>query len=383
MVSREITLWEEVSQEAELLQLIETSDPSDVSVITSLRKKWSKECIAVAIEYYDAQKRAIRKGFAHSFITDRQGIEQATSLRVAEHKANRFANHFTIYDCCCGVGGDLIALPSQTIGIDVDELRCWMATKNTGKTVQQTDVTSVSFDPSALIHIDPARRTNTKRVFALSGMMPPLENVFDIASQVDGGCIKCSPAVNPEDFEQLQVPIEIEYIEEHRTLVQAAVWFGSLANHSGQSTSTIIDLQTSISGSAEEALAIAPIGAYLYEPKQSLERANLHHVLGLEFNAHELARGLGILSSSKEHHTEWFNIFEVIEVLPMRLEKVQTCLDGLDCKHLEVKTRGQVVDPNEWQNKLNVKSSGETLTIFALRVGKQHQAIVTRRIQQS
>ena len=41
----------------------------------------------------------------------------------------------------------------------------------------------------------------------------------------------------------------------------------------------------------------------------------------------------------------------------------------------------EVVNPNEWQNNLRVGTSGEMLTLFALRLGKQHLAIITRRIQ--
>jgi len=382
MAVEEIKRWEEVLQNEALLQTVQSRNTSDVAVISSLRKKWSQEHIAIAIECVDAKQRSKRKGFANSFVSDRQGIEQATSLNVAKHKATRMNKDKTIFDCCCGVGGDLFALPEHAVGVDTHALRCWMAKQNTGKSIQQLDVLTIPYDNKMLVHIDPARRKDAKRIYSLSEMLPTIEAIFEIAKKVEGGCIKCSPAVNAIDFEGLQQPIEIEYIEEHNTLVQAAVWFGSLAQNPNQTTATNINTQLSISGSIEQELPIGGIEAYVYEQKSSLERANLIPVINTDVQVHEVARGLGLLSSTILVESNWLTAFEVIEVLPLRLEKVQSFLDNAHCSYIEVKTRGQVVDPNEWQNKLRVGTSGEMLTLFALRVGKQHHAIVTRRTQQ-
>ncbi len=381
MSQAEIKCWEEVLQDDALLQAVQSCDTSDVAVISSLRKKWSKEHIAIAIECVDAKQRAERKGFTNSFVSDRQGIEQATSLNVATHKARRMNEDKPIFDCCCGVGGDLLALPQHAIGLDNHAIRCWMAKQNTSKSIQQLDVLTIPYDNTMLVHIDPARRINNKRIYSLSEMLPPIESVLDIAMKVSGGCIKCSPVVNPLDLEALSQPFEIEYIEEHNKLVQAAVWFGSLAHNPNQTTATNINKEISISGSFEQELPIGNIEAYVYEPKASLERANLSHLIGASVELHEVARGLGILSSTKNIRSNWLNAFEVIEILPLRIEKIQSFLDTTRCNYIEVKTRGQVVNPNEWQNNLRVRTSGEMLTLFALRLGKQHLAVITRRIQ--
>ena len=381
MTQGEVKRWEDVLQNEELLQAVQSRDTSDVATISSLRKRWSQEHIAIAIECIDAKERAKRKGYADAFVSDRQGIEQATSLCVATHKAKRFNSNKQIFDCCCGVGGDLLALPEHAVGVDTHALRCWMAEQNTGKTIQQLDVLTMPYDNTMLVHIDPARRTNYKRIFTLSEMSPSIEQVFDIASQVEGGCIKCSPAVNLIDFEGLQKPLEIEYIEERGALIQAAIWFGSLAYNPNKTTATNIDNSLSLTGVWDPELPLGKIDSYLYEPKPSIERACLMNIIAGELDAHELARGLGILSSTTQIDSKWLNAFEVIEVLPLRLEKVQSFLDGNECNAIEVKTRAQVIDPNEWQNKLRTGTSGETITLFALRIGNHHKAIVTRRIQ--
>jgi len=49
MAVEEIKRWEEVLQNEALLQTVQSRNTSDVAVISSLRKKWSQEHIAIAI----------------------------------------------------------------------------------------------------------------------------------------------------------------------------------------------------------------------------------------------------------------------------------------------------------------------------------------------
>ena len=46
-------------------------------------------------------------------------LEQASSFAVAAHRARRFER--PVLDLCCSVGGDLLALPAGSVGVDLDE----------------------------------------------------------------------------------------------------------------------------------------------------------------------------------------------------------------------------------------------------------------------
>ena len=60
-----------------------------------------------------------------------EALEQATSYAVAVHRARRFDR--PVLDLCCSVGGDLLALPEGSVGVDLDEARLLLARANAAR----------------------------------------------------------------------------------------------------------------------------------------------------------------------------------------------------------------------------------------------------------
>jgi hypothetical protein len=375
-----IDCWKKVMDDSELLAAVATSTLEDVASMAKLRKRWNRDEITVAAILVTAREKADGKlTNAKTLVSDASGVQQATSTAIAKHKANRFVGSANIVDMCCGIGSDLLALPSGAIGIDNDPLRCWMAQVNTGKEVRCSDASTVSLHSDSVVHIDPSRRNSAGRVFDLEAMLPSFSEVVQIIAPASGGCIKLSPAINPEDLQSLTHPFEIEYIEENNRLVQGAVWFGSLQGNEGCVTATSLKLGASYTGFTERPSFSTEIKSWVLEPNVALERAGLHGTLGNQFGAVELAPGIGLLSTDQNPDSPWFTAFEVLAVTSLRLEKVAAQLRDFGCTQVEVKTRGKTLDPNLWQKKLNKKAQGPLLTIFALRLGKKRVALITRR----
>jgi hypothetical protein len=61
----------------------------------------------------------------------REALEQATSELMARHRARRYRSaQEPIYDLCCSIGGDLLALAdasSSMIGLDLEEIAAVLA----------------------------------------------------------------------------------------------------------------------------------------------------------------------------------------------------------------------------------------------------------------
>ncbi len=375
-----IDCWKKVLHDSPLLQKVAGVSLDDVAVMSRLRKKWSIDEITVAGELVKARKKAVGKlSFASTLASDNEGVQQATSSAIANHKAKRFFGHENIVDLCCGIGADLHALPDHAIGVDCNALRCWMAEENTQNTVHCDDATTYSLPKQSVMHIDPARRNSAGRIFTLEEMVPSFTDVVAIAKNTTGGCIKLSPAVNPEDVTELTQPFEIEYIEEKNRLVQAALWYGTLTENTGKMTATSIKLNLSVTGKPCPPSFSTKVSKWILEPNVALERAGLHGTVGNTFGASELSPGIGLLSSSEKPDSPWFTCFEVLATTSLRIEKVASLLREHECTQVEVKTRGKTIDPNAWQKKLNKKTSGPLLTLFALRLGKKRIALLTRR----
>ena len=373
-------LWSKVNSNAQLLEDVAQSDTKDVASMASLRKQWSVEEIVIAVSLLDARKRADGKlDNANSILADSTGVQQATSTRIAQHKAKRFLTQEPVFDLCCGIGSDLLALPEQTIGIDSDHLRCWMASQNSGKETRVEDVLQLDIPNNALIHIDPSRRSGTNRLHALDAMLPAIDEITTIATSCAGGCIKVSPAVDVDELEDFPLPFELEYIEEHGRVVQGVIWFGSLAHHVGQVTATSMTIEQTMSDEPCQPPFDSTIHGWILEPNPALERSGLHGNLARDLGASEPASGIGLCTAPTNPDSPWFQSFEVLGTTSLRLEKVSALLATLGCSQVEVKTRDKVVDPNQWQNILSHDPHGPLLTVFALRLGKMRISVITRR----
>lgn len=373
-------LWLSANENLELLEAVKRSNLKDVAAMATLRKHWSVEEISVAAELVDARERASGKlENADIILADSVGVQQASSTKIAHHKAIRFQTDDPVYDLCCGIGSDLRALPNQTIGVDNDALRCWMAKQNSGKEIICEDVLSVNIPSNALVHIDPSRRSSEKRLHSLDAMQPSIVEISTLVANCTGGCIKISPAMNAEDLEDFPHPFELEYIEENGRVLQGVIWFGALALNVGQVTATSMTTHQSVTGIPNSPPFDNSIRGWILEPNPALERARLHGNVGKEFGGAEPSPQLGLLCSTINPKSPWFTSFEVLETTSLRLDKVKKVLATLGCTRVEVKTRGKTVDPNQWQNELSTKSSGPLLTVFALRLGKKRIAVITRR----
>src|SRR5690606_16118036 len=148
----------------------------------------------------------------------RKGLEQATSELVARHKAKRF--HAPVWDLCCGVGADAIAMARHTDVTAVDR-----SAANCLRTLWNADIYGVRDRIGAvcaevetldvvdkIVHLDPDRRSVGRigrgRTLRLEDGSPNLEFLQQIALETRGGAIKVSPAANfPGKFPQAEIEL--------------------------------------------------------------------------------------------------------------------------------------------------------------------------------
>ena len=111
-----------------------------------------------------------------------EGLEQATRLSVATHRAARVRafDASSVVDLGCGIGGDLVALASAgltTAGVDLDPERVAVASANLaalglGGAVQVADATTLDHAGFDVAFADPARRTARGRTFSTDKWSP-------------------------------------------------------------------------------------------------------------------------------------------------------------------------------------------------------------------
>lgn len=368
--------------------------PLDAEAVMRLRRRYPAELVAQAVDLLKARRKAEAKFGEHAaaMLVDVTGVEQASSLHVARHKAKRFAaagvQH--VADLCCGIGGDAAALAevAQVLAVDHDFNKAWMARHNVAAITDRrcdaaaADVTRLNLRGVEAFHIDPDRRRDGRRVHDYEDMEPGPEFLERLIEECDAGAIKLGPGVELDDLPSG----EIELIQRGSTLVQAVLWTGRLAQL-GDDERRATKLPAggtraepaSFAGGADVPLPVGEARRYLLAVEPAIERAGLMAALCEELGVAAIHPALGLLTADEEVRSEWLTPFELLEVLPWRPGKVKAWLRANDGGIVEVKTRGGAVNPDVVQRQL--RGSGSTpYTLHILRMERKVVCFITRRV---
>ncbi len=103
-------------------------------VLERYRGSYPPDLLRAAIELTLLRRRGKAKFTrAEAMYFTREGLEMASAEAVARHTARRFSGLPRVFDLCCGIGGDALALAplvGELIAVDRDPLALAMAQAN-------------------------------------------------------------------------------------------------------------------------------------------------------------------------------------------------------------------------------------------------------------
>lgn len=370
-------------EHADLRVAAHRANPRDVAAVHQLRRHGEAPLVHAALELAEARRKAAVKfpTKAERIIADVEGMEQASSQAVADHKAQRFARvniDEPIVDLCCGVGGDamsLAALGRRVLAIDRDPLRAWMTACNAPPIrAAAADVVTLPLAGMAF-HLDPSRRDQRGRMHRFEDYQPGPAFIRHLLRQCPDGAIKLGPGI---DLDALPSDLggEVEFISENGVLVQAVLWRGRLRDASSRRASVLPQRQ-SLSGEPG-AVPLGPARRFLLQVDPAVERAGLMGQLSTQLQAPAIHPALGLLTHDEPVDSAFTRPFELLDVLPWRLDKVRAALRQRGAGIIEVKTRGKAVNPDIVQQQLR-GDGDQSLTVFILRWDQKVTAMICRR----
>jgi hypothetical protein len=371
----------------ELFDAIESESGPELQVQSRLRERFSPELVRMALEVAEMRRRGHEKfSRADRMWLSRKGLEQSTPEPVARHKAQRFAHAATpVWDLCCGVGGDAIALASQSdvTAVDLDPANC-LRTELNAKVYDVLDrVTTLCSDAiqldlsGRLVHIDPDRRAGGKRVLRLEQYQPGLEFLQTLAQHGPGGAIKVSPASN---FGGKFPGAEIELVSLQGECKEATVWFGELrGEHPWRAT--VLPAGETLSGHPLDAYTnVSSPGKYLFDPDPAVVRAGLVDLCAERLGLWRLDDADEYLSGSAPVDSPFVTPFEICELLPNNPTAIRKAIRSAGLGSVEIKCRHVPVDADAVRRKLPLEGSGSGVLVFARIAGKA-RALLCRRLQ--
>jgi SAM-dependent methyltransferase len=305
-------------------------------------------------------------------------LEQASSHDLAAHRAQRFDR--AVLDLCCSVGGDLLALPDGSVGVDLDEARLLLAQANAlvlGRDVSllRADVTTLRLPAAADVLVDPARRAGGRRVFDPRAYTPPLDVVLSWRERVRSLVVKVAPGI---DHEALPPDVEVEVVS-LRGEVKEAVLVTGAARTGARRTAALLPGPHVLSDEPVPTPVVRPPGRWLLEPDGAVVRAHLVAQLAARVGGWLLDETIAYVSADARVPTPYGKWFEVLEVLPFGLKPLRERLRAHDAGPLVVKKRGTAVEPDVLRKQLKLTGGREVTVVLTRSAGKQIAMVVQPR----
>ncbi|MCW2780449.1 MAG: hypothetical protein JWR35_898 [Marmoricola sp.] len=362
-----------LTDEGQRLLSTATDAPEDpLKAGAALRRSASAEHVAAALTQVTLRRRAVPKfgDLAERMYFTPDGLEQATRLSVATHRAARLAAGETesVIDLGCSIGGDLVAFARAgitSVGVDLDPVRVAVATANlaaldVGGAVSVADATALDTSPFDVAFADPARRSARGRTFNVDDWTPPWPFVSGLLGRAS--CVKVAPGI-PHDL--IPDGVEGEWVSDHGEVKEAALWSSWLATTARRAT-VIGDggLATITSEDDPGGAAVSAWGRFLYEPDGAVIRAGLVTAVSAGVKGWLLDQHIAYVGSDEPFRTPFARTYEVIEELPYREKALRAALRERAIGRLTIKKRGVNVVPDELRKRLSLAGDNEATIVL-------------------
>lgn len=334
----------------------------ELSVAQRLRRSGTTADHARAVT--DAAQTRIRarrdRDDSDALILTSTALEQASHPAAAAARARRYPDAAPVTDLCSGVGSDSLAIAAAghpVTAVDLDEARLILLAHNAavrGYTVETVVADALARPVAAgtLVHADPSRRRDGRRLRRLGDYVPPVPDLVRRVRPAAGAGIVISPAVDLGD-PGLPSDGELEFVQQGRQLLEASIWIGDLRQGQARARATLLDVGVSVVRTGPPVdLPVVEVGPVLLEPAPAAVRARVHGALGEEVGARRLARRRALLTADTVPDSPWFEAWAVETVLPLRPKAIRRFLQQADDAPVEIALHGVDADPEDWWRRL-------------------------------
>ncbi len=347
-----------------------------------LRKRATAEQVAAALTQVGLRRRGVAKfgDLAARMWFTPEGLEQATRLSVARHRAGRLqaASTATLVDLGCGIGGDLLAAASAGItaaGVDLDPLRVAVAEANLAAlglpgAVTVADATAIDTTPFEVAFADPARRSARGRTWSVDDWQPSWSFVERLLGR--DACVKVAPGI-PHDL--VPAGVEAEWVSDRGEVKEAALWSGRLATASRRATVIGEGGLATLTDEDDPGAGVRKVGPFLYEPDGAVVRAGLVTAVAAGIDGGLVDEHIAYVTGDTAFRTPFARGYRVLERLPYREKQLRAALRERGVGTLTIKKRGVSVTPEELRARLGLRGP-RSATLVLTRVAGQGTALL-------
>ncbi len=370
-------------------------DAQRLARLTELRRTLPAEFAGALLTQAHLRQRAQAKfpEAARMFFTA-EALEQATAYVPAAHRAAQlvaYAGAGAFLDLGCGVGGDLLALAQhrQVVAYELDPVRARFAAANAAAlgleacvTIHIADWTQAladgSLPPAAAAFVDPARRSEGRRVFSLHTMQPPLAEVLKLCRRVPLIAVKVMPGVN---VAEAPAGWKVEFISHAGTCKEAVLWWGREDAPSRWASVHRADGWRMLAADdAPPPLGELAPDTVLYEPDPAVIRAGALAQLCARVGGHLFAPDIAYIVAPALRVEPLAQAFAIDEVHRFSLKLLNQRLAARGVGQVELLKRGFPQEPESLRPRLRLTPGGAPGVVIFTRRGDEHWMLIGRRL---
>jgi hypothetical protein len=361
------------------------TEADEVRVLTRYRADYAPELVNAVFTQVKLRARARAKfSRADQMYFTAEGLEQASTERMANYHATLYRGIGTIFDFCSGIGGDLIGLAQshRVFAVDIDPVHSRMGVLNAGAYGVANHVEPFVGDVELLglwrersefgFFVDPARRMDGRRLSA-GQSQPSLEWCFALADTAPVA-IKAWPAI---PLERAPGEWSIEFVSEGRELKEALLVSPGMHRPARRAT-VLLPEARSLDALPGPDVPVREPGDYLLDPDAAVTRAGLVEDLARTLGGEvwKIDNEVAFLSSNAPMDSPFGRTLKVAASLPWNLNRLKESLRSLDVGSVDIRKRGSAVDVDDIQRRLKLTGS-KAATIVLTRVMNKPWAFVT------
>ncbi|MFB1296708.1 class I SAM-dependent methyltransferase [Mycobacterium sp. pW049] len=347
------------------------TDSSLVPDIASAREQFGDRTAVIVETVKLRRKGAAKFERAAEWLFTDEALQQSTAGPVAEHRARRLRGA-VVHDATCSIGTELAALrhwASFAVGSDIDPVRLAMAGHNLG--LDGPDVALCRADAlrpvtgDAVVLVDPARRSGSRRRFDPRAYLPPLDELLDVLRERNYA-VKCAPGIDFAVVEQMGFDGEIEVTSLGGSVREACLWSRGLGDRGVRRRATMLDTGEQIDDTAPDDCGVAEAGRWIVDPDGAVVRAGLVRHYAVRHGLWQLDPDIAYLSGDQLPHG--VRGFEVLETLAFNERHLRQAFSARDVGAAEILVRGVDVDPDALRTRLRLRGSTQ-VTVVITRLG--------------
>lgn len=376
--------------------------PLSAKLINQFRKQFGQDLADVLLSVAALQSKAKKKFAVNDanriwWATDKS-LQQATAWQVAKLKSAWLGDR-TVYDLCCGVGGDAMQLANRgpVVAIDADPVLAAMAGANLARSpsvddcqARCADATTVDVPADAAVHIDPDRRSPNARSSQPELYQPDWHQVMRVIQRVESAIIKVAPVAN---LDSLQIQRDASgdthrcwislrgSVREQALLVGESVALAGLP--AGGTSAAIVAGDGSAVRFLSNDTAQPPLLAqqpmeFMVDPDASIRAAGLTESFATKHNLHLLGSAAGFLTCDNDIRSieKLAIVGRVIWMGAFDDRKLRREFRDRNIYPQTIKTRGTGHDPASFTKRF--RQCGETpVTLWLGRSGARVFAAIT------